>query len=267
MGRDSRVEGCKSFNFDMKRITNIYLINTRYPSGGRGGGLDKAWFYLSCVGFPLGFPAKKSSTSRSYTFYAKVSRGMARELEQEARFSKAAYAGLRALLKNTQWEPGKCRWEPLKSFPSENIPLEKQFIIRYENLEQLALLFYLSKLRFKKSDLIELNNAWSKEYPFLKNKPGIYLLHNKITKKNYVGKAHNLLSRLENYCTIEYLKGHRASSSIYRAIIKFGYPNFSFSILEFCNEKDLSLREQYFINLIKPQYNIRKSVSKTRDLS
>lgn len=66
-----------------------------------------------------------------------------------------------------------------------------------------------------------------------------------------------------NYCSYDYLKSHNKSSNIYRALLKFGLQNFSLSILELCDEKDLGHREQHFINLIKPQYNIRKTVAKS----
>ena len=54
------------------------------------------------------------------------------------------------------------------------------------------------------------------------------------------------------------MENKKSSSNIYRSILKFGYKNFSFSIIEFCNIEDLNTREVHFINELKPQYNIRK---------
>jgi group I intron endonuclease len=45
-------------------------------------------------------------------------------------------------------------------------------------------------------------------------------------------------------------------SLIYKALIKYGYSKFSFEILEFCDIKNVLVREQYYIDLLKPEYNI-----------
>jgi group I intron endonuclease len=120
---------------------------------------------------------------------------------------------------------------------------------------------HFKSFKKKSPDLLNLHIIWNKEKSFFTlDKPGIYLIQNKISKKKYVGQTSNIHDRLSNYCDVHYIFNKRASSSIYRAILKSGYQNFSFTILEHCDSKDLSKREQYFINLIKPQYNIRKVV-------
>ena len=43
---------------------------------------------------------------------------------------------------------------------------------------------------------------------------------------------------------------------IYKALLKYGYSNFTLEILEYCDPKDLIKREQYYLDLIKPEYNI-----------
>jgi group I intron endonuclease len=45
---------------------------------------------------------------------------------------------------------------------------------------------------------------------------------------------------------------------ICRALLKRGYSNFNLEILEYCDSKDLIIREQYYIDLLKPEYNILK---------
>jgi group I intron endonuclease len=46
--------------------------------------------------------------------------------------------------------------------------------------------------------------------------------------------------------------------SINKALVKYGYSDFSLLILEYC-EPDLCIeREQYYIDLYKPEYNILK---------
>ena len=43
---------------------------------------------------------------------------------------------------------------------------------------------------------------------------------------------------------------------ICKALLKDGYSNFSFSILEYCEPNKCLDREQYYIDLLKPSYNI-----------
>lgn len=43
---------------------------------------------------------------------------------------------------------------------------------------------------------------------------------------------------------------------IYKAIIKYGYSNFILEILEYCDQDEVLLKEQYYIDNIKPEYNI-----------
>lgn len=97
-----------------------------------------------------------------------------------------------------------------------------------------------------------------------KDKAGIYLITNKINKKHYVGKSSNLRNRFYNYFSEGFLLLNN-DTKIYNIIRKLGHNNFSLSILEYCAEGDipfLSSREQYFIDIFKPLYNVRKSVVK-----
>ena len=45
---------------------------------------------------------------------------------------------------------------------------------------------------------------------------------------------------------------------IHNALLKEGYASFSLYILEYCDEKDLIKREQYYLDFLKPEYNILK---------
>jgi len=44
--------------------------------------------------------------------------------------------------------------------------------------------------------------------------------------------------------------------SIYKAILKYGYSKFRLEILEYCNKNETLIREQYYIDKLKPVYNI-----------
>jgi len=46
--------------------------------------------------------------------------------------------------------------------------------------------------------------------------------------------------------------------SIYRALLKYDYPNFSLTILEYCEPEKCLEREAYYWKLLKPEYNIAK---------
>lgn len=43
---------------------------------------------------------------------------------------------------------------------------------------------------------------------------------------------------------------------IYKAITKYGYANFKLEILEYCSSDILLKREQYYIDLFNPEYNM-----------
>jgi group I intron endonuclease len=45
---------------------------------------------------------------------------------------------------------------------------------------------------------------------------------------------------------------------ISKALIKYGYGNFSLEILEYCDRSNVLLREQYYLDLFKPEYNLLK---------
>lgn len=46
--------------------------------------------------------------------------------------------------------------------------------------------------------------------------------------------------------------------NICKAILKYGYSNFSISILEYYDSNNRLVREQYYIDLLQPEYNILK---------
>lgn len=45
---------------------------------------------------------------------------------------------------------------------------------------------------------------------------------------------------------------------IHKALLKYGYSGFKLEILEYCSKADLLNREQYYLDLLKPEYNIYK---------
>lgn len=50
---------------------------------------------------------------------------------------------------------------------------------------------------------------------------------------------------------------------IHRALIGDGYESFSLHILEYCKLEDLIKREQYYLDTLRPEYNICKTAGST----
>jgi group I intron endonuclease len=97
-----------------------------------------------------------------------------------------------------------------------------------------------------------------------KGKSGIYMLTNKLTNDIYIGQSTDISARFKNYFNISYIKS-KDSFIINRALIKYGYSNFSVTILEYCDKSDLLVREQYYFDKLNPQYNILKIAGSSRD--
>jgi hypothetical protein len=88
-----------------------------------------------------------------------------------------------------------------------------------------------------------------------KNKSGVYRWINKKSGKSYIGSSINLSKRLYRYYSLKHIKVQSKSSIICNALLS-GYSNLIFEILEYCNKEDCIIREQYYLNLLKPEYNI-----------
>jgi len=95
-----------------------------------------------------------------------------------------------------------------------------------------------------------------------RNTPGVYALICRVTNKIYVGSSINLGPRLLDYMQPAYL-GIRASSPVIRAIVKYGFINFCFVILETCLLESVLEREQYWLDFLKPEYNLSPTAGST----
>lgn len=86
---------------------------------------------------------------------------------------------------------------------------------------------------------------------------GIYKIINQLNNDCYVGSSLNLRDRkARHFRDLSNNKHH--SIILQRSVEKYGIENFQFEIIEEC-EKDILLeREQYYIDLINPKYNICK---------
>lgn len=92
-----------------------------------------------------------------------------------------------------------------------------------------------------------------------KNKSGIYRWVNLKSGKSYIGSSVNLSRRFTEYYSIGWLTYRTNSSSlICRALLKYGYSGFKLEILEYCASVDVLKREQYYLDLFNPEYNLLK---------
>lgn len=109
-------------------------------------------------------------------------------------------------------------------------------------------------------NLFSMKNQIMKEN---KNKAGIYKFTNKLSGSFYIGSSNNLRIRIYSYFRLSNLIRSSKSSIIARALIKYGYSNFSLEILEYCDVSNLLEREQFYFDLLKPNYNIAKIAGST----
>lgn len=93
-----------------------------------------------------------------------------------------------------------------------------------------------------------------------KNKAGVYRWINKENGNAYVGSSVNLARRLADYFIKYKIKEgeRRGNMIIYQALLKHGPSGFVLEILEYCEPKDVIVREQYYLTLLKPTYNSLK---------
>ena len=52
-------------------------------------------------------------------------------------------------------------------------------------------------------------------------------------------------------------------NKINKALLKYGYSGFKLDILEYCTKDDVIGREQYYLDLLNPEYNILKKAGST----
>jgi len=71
-----------------------------------------------------------------------------------------------------------------------------------------------------------------------------------------VGSGLNLFKRLGDYYNKSELI--RNPRPIHAALLKYGYENFQLEILEYCRADELIVREQFYLDLLDPEYNILK---------
>lgn len=96
----------------------------------------------------------------------------------------------------------------------------------------------------------------------LMRKSGIYQIILKEDQRSYIGSAFDIEKRWSNHISAS--KRNGAKQVIANALAKYGVENFEWIILEECSQSELLLREQYWLDLLRPfadegrGFNIRK---------
>lgn len=78
-------------------------------------------------------------------------------------------------------------------------------------------------------------------------KYGIYRWTHKLSGKTYVGSALDLTRRFRGYFSLAFLEKELryGNSIICSSLLNYGYYKLSLEILEYCDNFDLIMREQY----------------------
>lgn len=94
--------------------------------------------------------------------------------------------------------------------------------------------------------------------PFRFNKvSGIYKILNTNNNKSYIGSTINLYTRCNGHKS-KLNRGIHHSPYLQNAYNKYSKQGFIFIILEECKPENLIIREQYYLDTFKPEYNICK---------
>jgi group I intron endonuclease len=70
----------------------------------------------------------------------------------------------------------------------------------------------------------------------------------------YIGSAIDLTNRFNLYYNLDHLA--KVKMVINRALKKYSHSKFSLEILEYCAQSDVIEREQYYFDLLNPEYNV-----------
>jgi group I intron endonuclease len=89
-----------------------------------------------------------------------------------------------------------------------------------------------------------------------RNQSGIYRWVNNMNGKTYVGSGLNLEKRLRSYYNENEL--NKNPRPIQDALLKYDHKNFTLEILEYCPKSKLIEREQFYLDILIPEYNILK---------
>lgn len=88
---------------------------------------------------------------------------------------------------------------------------------------------------------------------------GIYCIQNIVNKKKYIGSSIDIYYRLYRHKS-DLLKNRHANKHLQSSYNKYGRDNFNTFIIEEVDELNILEKEQYYVDIINPEYNKIKDV-------
>lgn len=86
---------------------------------------------------------------------------------------------------------------------------------------------------------------------------GVYIIKNKVNNCCYIGGSIDIKGRWRRHKS-ELKRGTHHSKILQRAWDEYKEDNFEFSIIELCEEKELTEKEQEYLDKLNPSYNVSK---------
>ena len=100
---------------------------------------------------------------------------------------------------------------------------------------------------------------------FIDKNIGIYIITNAINGKFYIGSSSDIQQRFYNHKSKLLNKTH-VNLHLQNSVNKHGFENFKFQVLANCPFENLDSLEQWYVDNLKPHYNIRKFVESNRGI-
>jgi len=94
---------------------------------------------------------------------------------------------------------------------------------------------------------------------------GIYQIANVLTGKCYIGRSLRIVSRWSGHLT-QLRRGDHSNPHLQALYNKYGPEVFVFSILEEVAGERLIEREQHYLDTLKPEYNVARTVGSSRSI-
>jgi predicted GIY-YIG superfamily endonuclease len=88
----------------------------------------------------------------------------------------------------------------------------------------------------------------------LRGKSGIYMIS--CNKRFYIGSSKSLYDRLLEH-RLKLTGNYHSNDFMQKAFNKYGITKFEYEILEFCNPDERIKREKYYIDSLKPEFNLQ----------
>ena len=91
------------------------------------------------------------------------------------------------------------------------------------------------------------------------NGSGIYVITNRLGFYKYIGQSRNILKRWKEH-KYRLRRNKHHNPYLQNAWNKYGERNFNFEVIEFCKDYELNDKEQYWLERLKPEYNIIRNI-------